>query len=366
MPLDVLRALAIGLVLGRHIFLIPSQAPNLTDRFFSAWQKFGWIGVDLFFVLSGFLVGGLLIQEASQHGTISPIRFLARRGLKIYPAFYFFLGASILLARLQGLRVIPWSRALLGEMFFLQNYVGHLWPQTWSLAVEEHFYLALVFLVMGLGRRRPGGDGLRPLPWIVLGINSVILASRVIAVAAWKMPWSSLISFTHFRLDGLLFGVFLAYLYHRQPDRLRRLWRLLAPWRVVGLSLLIGPMLVLPLETSPYVYTVGFTMLYLGFGWILIETLLNEGIPRLIGPRALPWIAAIGRHSYSIYLWHYTIYICVVSGMRRWSGGAGSLLLDAAVYLAAATVFGMAMSLAIERPVLRWRDRRLPSRQNPI
>src|SRR5438445_288292 len=90
-PLDVLRAFAIGLVLGRHVLWIPSVAAGPVVAMFTAWRHFGWIGVDLFFVLSGFLVGGLLIQEALHQERIRPGRFLVRRGLKIYPAFYAFL-----------------------------------------------------------------------------------------------------------------------------------------------------------------------------------------------------------------------------------------------------------------------------------
>ena len=80
--LDALRAVAILLVLGRHF------------EYFRLWSQVGWAGVDLFFVLSGFLISGLLFAEWKQRGSIGIARFYVRRGLKIYPAFYVFLAMT--------------------------------------------------------------------------------------------------------------------------------------------------------------------------------------------------------------------------------------------------------------------------------
>src|SRR5262245_19628234 len=92
--LDILRGVAILLVLGRHVIDIPDTVPPLVRRLFFVWRQIGWIGVDLFFVLSGFLVSGLLFGEYRLTGRIRLGRFLIRRGLKIYPSFYFFLFLS--------------------------------------------------------------------------------------------------------------------------------------------------------------------------------------------------------------------------------------------------------------------------------
>ncbi|MGV3632340.1 MAG: acyltransferase family protein [Bacteroidota bacterium] len=88
--LDVLRAIAVILVLARH--------SNL-----NFWlTKFGWLGVDLFFVLSGFLVAGLLFAEYKKHGAIDLKRFLVKRAFKILPPFYVFLGISLLFESVYG------------------------------------------------------------------------------------------------------------------------------------------------------------------------------------------------------------------------------------------------------------------------
>jgi hypothetical protein len=89
--LDILRLVAVLLVLGRHMEPFPlSFGKNVTFYATRLWQNGGWAGVDLFFVLSGYLIGGLLFAEAKRSGNLRVSRFLLRRGLKIYPAFYVF------------------------------------------------------------------------------------------------------------------------------------------------------------------------------------------------------------------------------------------------------------------------------------
>ena len=83
LQLDVLRGMAILLVMGRHLEM--PRPDGGIGVLAEAWLTIGWLGVDLFFVLSGFLIGGLLLMELDKHGTIAVLRFLIRRGLKIYP-----------------------------------------------------------------------------------------------------------------------------------------------------------------------------------------------------------------------------------------------------------------------------------------
>src|SRR5512135_1473672 len=88
--LDVLRCLAVLLVIGRHMAPPPTRIAPVR-WFIDTWHQGGWIGVDLFFVLSGFLISGLLYRDLSKNGSLGVGRFLIRRGLKIYPAFYVLL-----------------------------------------------------------------------------------------------------------------------------------------------------------------------------------------------------------------------------------------------------------------------------------
>jgi len=120
--LDVLRGVAVLMVIVHHY-----AGPH------SSLLHIGGIGVDLFFVLSGFLISGLLFSELERGGRIVLSRFFIRRGLKIYHAFYFFFFATMpLIWRFSGQR-------MLGEALFLQSYAPHIWQHTWSLSVEEMF-----------------------------------------------------------------------------------------------------------------------------------------------------------------------------------------------------------------------------------
>ncbi len=136
----------------------------------------GWIGVDLFFVLSGFLISGLLFSEWSSSGAISVGRFYFRRGFKIYPAFYFFLFTATwaYAAVQQGFWQHPIS-TLRNEVFFLQDYLPHIWPHTWSLAVEEQFYLLLPLLLILIARLYPGKRPFALVPVLVIASLIVCL-----------------------------------------------------------------------------------------------------------------------------------------------------------------------------------------------
>ncbi|HEX4406503.1 MAG TPA: acyltransferase, partial [Polyangia bacterium] len=135
--LDILRAIAVLLVLGRHMYVT------------MFWMRTGWMGVDLFFVLSGFLVSGLLFAEHQKYGKLNVVRFWVRRAFKIYPAFYFLL----IVSAVTGFHQKGW---LLADVFFFQNYVPGWWHHTWSLAVEEHFYLLAPLLLALIARAGRG------------------------------------------------------------------------------------------------------------------------------------------------------------------------------------------------------------------
>lgn len=182
--LDVLRGVAILLVLGRHIDSCPIEQPYPLYVAMRLWQRCGWIGVDLFFVLSGFLVSGLLFREYKQHGNIRLSRFFVRRGLKIYPAFYLFLAVIVGLGLYRG-EGVPLS-SILAAAFFVQNYAPNLfgtWSHTWSLAVEEHFYLLVGILLAVLLRRR-ADEPFRCLIPCYAGVAILVLGMRLLTARA--------------------------------------------------------------------------------------------------------------------------------------------------------------------------------------
>jgi peptidoglycan/LPS O-acetylase OafA/YrhL len=357
--LDVLRAIAVLLVLGRHVGPLGEGWNLVAEGVLRLWGRGGWIGVDLFFVLSGFLVSGLLFREYRRRGAVSLTRFLVRRGLKIYPAFYFFLALGALRIALgQGLPALR-VPALICEALFVQNYGPALWWHTWSLAVEEHFYLGCALLVLFLTRRARGEkDPYRSIPVIFLAVAAASLAARVVQGLAAPFTYATHLFPTHLRLDGLMFGVCLSYLHHFKP----RILASLAGGResaLLGLGLaLLAPGFLFPVESTFLMYTLGLTGLYLGSG-LLVLVLVERGLPdrRLI--RAL---AFLGAYSYSIYLWHLMVRFLVEDGFRALLHRPPGSPLAVLTYLVGAPVVGIAMAKLVEFPVLRWRDRLFPSR----
>jgi peptidoglycan/LPS O-acetylase OafA/YrhL len=351
--LDVLRGLAIILVLGSHMY-----AGDM-------WAQIGWVGVDLFFVLSGFLVSGLLFKEYKKEAHIKPVRFLIRRGFKIYPAFYIMILVTVGL-RLKYTGSVP-AGGLLAELFFLQNYFQPLWWHTWSLAVEEHFYLllALAFLFLQRGSTS-NGNPFRHLPKIVVGTALLILGLRILTtlyVTPWKLNVHN--EPTHLRLDSLLFGVLLSYFHHFHYDSFFNLVKQRAKTILFTSLVLCSCCLFFP-GYSPFMTTIGFTLLYLGFGGILMTSLYQViELPKPLAKGLSPinrMLAFIGVYSYSIYLWHLIVAGVVVDGVRRVSPIKLHYLAEFFLYAVGSIILGIVMSKIIEQPSLSLRDKLFPSR----
>ncbi len=337
------------LVLGRHLQSIPSEWPAWLRTVLAAWQRGGWIGVDLFFVLSGFLVSGLLFAEHRRTGHPSIGRFYLRRGLKIYPPFYAMLAVSVFVDWFRG-RHIP-AIPLLSELVFVQSYVGALWNHTWSLAVEEHFYVLLPLLLVlltRLGRQMA-------LPIIVLAVCVGTLIARL--SHASDVPHYRHLTHlfaTHLRLDSLAAGVFLAYVYHGHRERFLRV---VTPRRwvfVLAGALLMAPAFVFPLETTPAIYTVGLTV------WYLASALIVSALVTMQPPTWLSPIAFVGASSYSIYLWHMPVLVWGPSALAKVGISLGPAA-QLACYIVGSILVGLVMARAIETPTLRLRDRLWPA-----
>ena len=179
----------------------------------------GWTGVDLFFVLSGFLVSGVLFSEHKTHGSIHIGRFLIRRGFKIYPGFYCLIAARILISLTQGHRTS--ASHWLPEVLFIQNYLPGLWVHTWSLAVEEHFYLLLAIALLVMAKRR-GSDPFRAIP-ALFGIVAVLaLGARIATIVMFEPRFAQVLEPTHLRLDSLFCGVALSFFFHYRHASIER------------------------------------------------------------------------------------------------------------------------------------------------
>lgn len=375
LQLDILRGIAILLVIGRHLEL--PRPDGIIGNFAWAWFQIGWLGVDLFFVLSGFLIGGLLIAELKRRSRIDVTRFLVRRGLKIYPAYFVFIAYLIFNPTIKALvhggdagatLAGEWARYW-PNLLFLQNYVGtNPAGHTWTLAVEEHFYLVLPFALVALML----ADRIRILILLCLFMVPILLLG-LRGFSVWTGdPFAEKMSATHLRLDALLFGVGLRALAEYFPERFMatRQWR---HWLIpAGLALWSLNFVIEP--TTNFVRTVGLLGNYLGSAAFLLATYHTHAPDfgrwaRYVLPPAL-LVAWIGVYTYSIYIWHITAMGIlereIGSRILAWAGGTSSVswLVSAGTVCVGAILAGVVASKAVEWPVLHVRDRLFPSRSS--
>ena len=368
--IDFLRGVAVILVLFSHHWV------------FQPLNEMGWVGVDLFFVLSGFLVSGLLFQEYKKHGDVKPGLFLIRRGFKIYPLFYLAIGITfILLYFFPDSYVFPESKRLflntngllIGlaiECFFLQSYFFGYWGHTWSLSVEEIFYFSLAFLIYLLIRKNKLGDR-RYFNRIALGLLLLVLLFRLVQnYYCWQAPMNY--TAFHLRCDALFFGVLIAYHYHFNQEWLRHFYN---RYKIL-MRLFFIPLLCyvpfIPVLKSFFILTIGFTFIYLAFGIMLLHFLfedrLLQRVARLLGNWCVRTVATIGFYSYSIYLFHVFVVRFIVGedyAHKQYLLGYysyGQVLLSFGVYVLLSISIGIGMSRLVELPLLRIRDRYFPRR----
>ncbi len=343
--LDVLRGLAILLVLGRHLPEGTTVMSGLLVHACGFWYKIGWSGVDLFFVLSGFLVSGLLFREYQKEGSIRLGRFLMRRTLRIWPAFYVMTFITLALV----FRTVS-PMQIMSELFFLQSYIPHIWKHTWTLAVEEHFYLFLGILLLFLSKQKKADPfGLLQWVWAAAAVGCLFLRLDIPYGDMW--PFAR----THLRIDGLLFGVLLSYYYCFHGEKLGR-WVRARRWVLAASAVIVlSPIFFLHLGVEPFIPRFGLTCTYLGYGLILLLVVCAKGpASGNILQKIMAWI---GVRSYSIYLWHLPVCFFIAQPLSRSVGGVAGLWLAIGVYLASSIIAGWISYRWIERPVLEWRDR---------
>lgn len=377
--LDVARGVAVLLVLGRHMELPSEATAPVVKALAAAWYQVGWIAIDLFFVLSGFLISGLLFTEYQKHGGLRIGRFLIRRGFKIYPAFYVMLGATVAVTAYHSHLPSGFLLKVLTEAVYLQNYLPPVWGPTWSLAVEEHFYLLLALTLFVMVRRSSSReDPFKALVYVVCATACVALTLRVYTTLTH--PYSHRRNFfpTHLRLDSIAWGVLLGYLYHFQRAQLLAFLERRRFLIALASAVLIAPAFVWQLEQSRFLVTVGLTFLDWGFAGLLILSLthplrLSPRLPRPLGAALGRGLAALGFYSYSIYLWHMPVTNWLMPHLRRHGVLAFAFphptlafALDLTVYVISSIALGIAMARVVEGPALMLRDRLFPSRSGGV
>ena len=352
--LDLLRALAIIVVVIYHAALFGFKLPGRVDRF-------GWIGVDLFFVLSGYLIGGQLLAPLARDQRMNLGRFFARRALRIMPAYFVVLAIYFLLPSWREYSEM--SQPLWKFLLSIQNIALHggtAFSHAWSLAVEDQFYLALPFLLLFL-YRRPRTAIIIPCLLVVGGI-----ALRTF-LAAQNPSVDGGVSFRGFqawiyyptwtRLDPLVFGVALAAIEKFRLQWWRRLTNYAIWLWLPGLVLIVYG---LWLGEGDYLTVTActwqFPLIALGMAALLIYAVS----PRLVFRRvAIPGAAFIASIAYSAYL----IQKLVIRFVEQFCASHNIVLTSApalicvelCVYAAATILF-----FTVERPFLQLRHRITP------
>ncbi len=350
-------------VLGMHS-PTDSAGSGMLKPLDAAMHRYGWTGVDLFFVLSGVLIGGLLFAEVQQHGKLEVGRFLLRRGLRIWPSYYLlllYLFVSTAVDPQRGLRG-AWESCW-PALANIQNFFTAPRDHLWSLAVEEHFYALLPLFLLWAIRKGDAKSSIRAIP-----IAAAVVCGGSIALRTWLVATGRAHGRypTYMCLDALFFGVYLAYLRAYWPMALaaitRRKWTLPLGFLLIAPAGLPYPMLL---------YTIGYTSIYLGYALILlhvVHTRIGDGwLGRLLGSPPARAVGFIGMSSYSIYLWHQDAGWLAFRA-ARWLTSVADLrvelrwLLSALAFGLAGVVSGVVMDKLFEQPIQRLRAKLVPTR----
>jgi peptidoglycan/LPS O-acetylase OafA/YrhL len=359
--LDGIRGAAIASVLMVHLFVRNSRpAGSLPVRAVTAVMASGWVGVALFFVLSGFLITGILYDTL---GTPRFFRnFYARRALRIFPLYYGFILLMVLVSSVAGYHwYLP---GLLGYLTYTMNlhsaaYTNAPWVNLnhfWSLAIEEQFYMAWPAMVFLLKTRRR--------------IAGFAVAGTVFSIAVRLYFWQSgalqhdpylQYSFTPSCLDGLFAGALLALLIRSRFREQALAW---GPRIAVAMGVFWVGMLVrggaLPAIGDPLFGTCAPTLLALTFAGVVASVLRAGSVASRVF--AVWPLRQLGTYSYGLYIYHYSIHNLIDGPIwsfvsDRTASKVLPIVASGTISLALSLVIAVASFHWFERPILRLKNR---------
>ena len=352
--LDGLRGLAILAVIIVHVM---ERVPlgDGVEAVVSHVGTAGWIGVDLFFVLSGFLITGILLDQRGKDNYFRT--FYSRRALRIVPAYVVFLAFSLWIAPLVGLSTHAVAEQLRATQGWYWTYSSNIYfalhgfpPEgaplhLWSLAVEEQFYLLWPFAVAVVAPRA--------LPRLAIGCMAVALLCRI-AFIALSASSDVIYVLLPTRMDALAVGAFLACAV-RDPALLRRVSRCRVPVLIAVVLFLAAEAVASRRigEIVPVTLLLGFLPIAFVSGYLLLlvvdsKTLLTNSILRVLG-----------RYSYAMYLWHLMVLRALIAptsvlAARRIGGSyLPYYILVLSAVLATTLLVALASWYLVEQPFLR-------------
>ena len=356
--LDVLRSLAIFLVLLRHGSGVAQGNPG--EGFLANLLRNGWVGVDLFFVLSGYLIAaGLIRRSRRQEGSLVATSYFTDRILRIVPAYF----AVLILCYLGFFPGFSPSasdpdRSLFAHLLFLQDYTGaDINVVFWSLGVEEKFYLVAPLLVLGLARPR-ALSGCAALAACLLLVSPVCRAVAFEAMGAsvdYGEFFRTLRSPFHMSIEGFVVGIFVAVLHSRG---------VVFPARHASLGLGLSALALLAwLGSHEFLLTITRfdawvqpTALAALFGW-MVWCAVSLGDRR---PAFEPFFRVNARLSYALYLVHFPL-LPLAAALAQ-DQGQGAFW---AGYLALSYAAALVLHFAIEKAFMQLKPSRSENGPRP-
>lgn len=367
--LDTLRALAIGLVFLYHYQVFVSHAPT-----FGWLGNVGWTGVDLFFVLSGYLIGQQVFAGIARGQPLSVPAFYARRLLRTMPAFWVVLALYFLFPSVMGGKTPP---PLWRFLTFTQNWglqPGTAFSHAWSLCIEEQFYLLLPLVVWAALRAAVAWGLTVRSAWalIVLGTLAAMawraglwlqFGREVTAGGAGTQGYYTIAYYgTLARIDEFLPGLAVALWREKHPLGWTRLTSASRTWFVAGMAA-VG-LAWWGVERHYYIEGYGYGAFMTIAGYSLIAwayAVLLVGVVAFDSPlrdARVPGAKLLAATSYSIYLTHKAVVVIVADALTSLGWPEPARIVAIALACLAA---GWLLYRLVEKPAMRWRDRVVPT-----
>jgi peptidoglycan/LPS O-acetylase OafA/YrhL len=322
------RAVAVLLVIGAHSHTMLLNSDTTAGNMLAIVASHGGIGVDIFFAVSGFLICTLLLHEKERTGAINLASFYIRRVFRIIPPMWVYL-ATVVVLKLYGILDFVSSFDITSAALFFKNYTqGPHWytDHFWSLAIEEHFYLFVPFLLAVLSWKRS----------LQATLVIVVICASVRAVE-YKLLTSTLESATETRIDAIMYGAIAALLCDRFSRQIKS-YLTLTTVLFVLCTVLIGCALFSELPIRR-------TLIALAIPVPIVFTVLNP--THILGRwLELKPVQSIGKISYSLYIWQMMFLVPAYRPMPLIQSFPAAFILTFSCAIAS--------YLLVERPCIRF------------
>ena len=353
--LDHLRAFAICYVLIFHycLFSHPDWAHSLS--------AFGWTGVDLFFVLSGYLISSHLFAEISKTGSISLKTYFIKRSFRILPAYLFIVAVYFLVPAFHEREALSplWRFLTFTKNFGLDTRIEATFSHSWSLCVEEQFYFVFPLVLLAFVYYKGLNKALILLAILFLAGFAIrwygwhIIAPYVGTDTFWPLHHLYIYYPTYNRLDPLLIGIAVAALYHYRPPFSNSIARV-ANWLIpFALLILVVAYYANRKEDTIIAVVAGYPVVAIGYGLLVMAAVHPASILYKYRSAVTEKIAKL---SYSLYLSHKGLMPLTQRLVALYGIGPNSNLMMLICFIVVA-IGAVLLHVVVEKPFLRMRDR---------